>query len=399
MEPPPLPVLNQLLKQLRLQSEWSVNNRPNCQILANQNGFPRLMGAPLALIRELDSSIAHSSDMRRATMLRQLTDLYLIGAEQYADEEIALIDDVFMRLVATIEESSRALLAIRLGPVAKAPPKIVRVLACDDAIDVASPVLTQSEQLDIATLVECAKTKSQEHMLAISRRKTVPEAVTDVLVKRGDQQVVLSTVTNAGAKFSKNGFGVLVNRARGDDLLTRRVGTRPDLPPQLFAQLLEAASEKVRATLEAERKHAQEDIESVVTDITSRIAIKAVTQTQTYAGAQVLVETLNRVGQLNVAKLDGFIRDGRFEEVVATLSLMAKMPPELVEHTVHDTHAESLLVLAKAVGLSWETTKSILTLAAKKYRRSAAGVEKCIFSSFTGSARGGRPASPDRLKQ
>jgi uncharacterized protein (DUF2336 family) len=336
------------------------------------------MGAPLALIRELDSSIAHSSDMRRATMLRQLTDLYLIGAEQYADEEISLIDDVFVRLVATIEESSRALLAIRLGPIAKAPPKVVRLLACDDAIDVASPVLTQSEQLDIATLVECAKTKSQEHMLAISRRKTVPEAVTDILVERGDQQVVLSTVTNTGAKFSENGFGILVDRANGDDLLTRRVGTRPDLPPKLFAQLLEAASETVRATLEAEREHAKQDIERVVSDVTSRIETKAVTQTQAYAAAHVLVETLHRVGRLNVAKLEDFTRDGRFEEIVAALALMANMPPELVERSVNDTHAESLLVLAKAVGLSWETTKSILTLAATKYRRSAADVEKCM---------------------
>jgi uncharacterized protein (DUF2336 family) len=371
------------------------------------------MGAPLALIRELDSSIAQSSDVRRATMLRQLTDVYLIDAEQYDDEKISLIDDVFVRLVATIEESLRALLAIRLGPVAKAPPKVVRLLARDDVIDVASPVLTQSEQLDIATLVECAKTKSQEHMLAISRRKTVPEVVTDVLVERGDQQVVLSTVTNAGAKFSKNGFGILVNRARGDDLLTRRVGTRPDLPPQLFAHQLEAASEKVRATLGAERRHTQEDIEHVVTDITSRIGTKAVTQTQAYAAAQVLVETLNRVRQLNVAKLDDFVQDGRFEEVVAALSLMANMPPELVERTVHDTHAESLLVLAKAVGLSWETTKSILTLAAKKYRRSAAGVEKCmaafgrlkepiaqqILDFHRMRARGGRLASPDSFKQ
>jgi uncharacterized protein (DUF2336 family) len=336
------------------------------------------MGAPLALIRELDSSIAQSSDMRRATMLRQLTDLYLIGADQYAEEEISIIDDVFVRLVATIEESSRALLAIRLGPVAKAPPKVVRLLACDDAIDVASPVLTQSEQLDIETLVECAKTKSQEHMLAISRRKTIPEAVTDILVERGDQQVVLSTVTNAGAKFSENGFGILVDRANGDDLLTRRVGTRPDLPQKLFAQLLEAASETVRATLEAEREHAKQDIERVVTDVTSRIETKAVTQTQAYAAAHVLVDTLHRIGRLNIAKLEDFTRDGRFEEIVAALALMANMPPELIERSVNDTHAESLLVLAKAVGLSWETTKSILTLAATKYRRSAADVDKCM---------------------
>lgn len=309
-------------------------------------------------------------------MLRQLTDLYLIGADQYADEEIDLIDDVFVRLVETIEESSRALLAIRLGPVAKAPPKVLRILACDDAIDVASPVLTQSEQLDVATLVECAKTKSQEHMLAISRRKVIPEPVTDVLVERGDQQVVLSTAINAGARFSTDGFGILVDRARGDDLLTRRVGTRPDLPQPLFKKLLEAASETVRATLAAEREHALKDIERIVADVSGKIERKAVTQTQAYAAAQVLVDALNRNGQLNVAKLEDFAQKDRFEEILAGLSSMAKVPPDLVERMVNDAHTESLLVLAKAINLPWETTKAILTLAAKRYRRSTLGIDK-----------------------
>lgn len=71
--------------------------------------------SPLELIQQLDSSIAHSTDERRSAMLRHLTDLFLVGSDQYSDDEIDLIDDVFMRLVTTIEESSRALLAIRLG--------------------------------------------------------------------------------------------------------------------------------------------------------------------------------------------------------------------------------------------------------------------------------------------
>lgn len=338
------------------------------------------MGAPLALIRELDSSIAHSTDMRRAAMLRQLTDLYLIGADQYAEQEIGVIDDVFVRLVSTIEESSRALLSIRLGPIAKAPPKVIRLLACDDAIDVASPVLTQSEALDVATLVECARTKSQEHMLAISRRKTLPEPVTDILVERGDQQVVLSTAINPGARFSFDGFGLLVDRANGDDLLTRRVGTRPDLPAELFKKLLDAASDKVRETLVAERDHAIKDVERIVSDVRSQIETKAVTQTQAYAAAQVLVDSLHRTGQLNIARLEEFARNDRFEEILAALAVLAKMPPDLVERMVNDTHAESLLVLAKAVCVPWETTKAILTLAAKRYRRSTAGIDKCMAS-------------------
>jgi uncharacterized protein (DUF2336 family) len=337
------------------------------------------MGAPLALIRELDSTMAQASDIRRAAMLRHLTDLYLVGAEDFSDDEIGVIDDVFVRLVETIEESSRALLAIRIAGIAKAPPKVLRILACDDAIEVASPVLSQSERLDTPTLVACAGTKSQEHLLAISRRKALPEAVTDVLVERGDQQIVLSTVRNPGARFSSRGFGMLVERASGDDQLAACVGTRPDLPPRLFEQLLAAASETVRSKLEAEKAHAKDDIARVVAGVSERIEARAaITQSPAYATAQVLVESLYEARQLTAAKLDGFAKAGRFEEIVAALSVMAGAAAELVERMVKDGNAETILVLAKAVDLPWETTKTIIALAAKRYRRSAGDLEKAM---------------------
>ena len=337
------------------------------------------MGAPLALIRELDSTIAHASDLRRAAMLRHLTDLYLLGAEDFTDEEINIVDDVFVRLVATIEESSRALLSLRIAGLAKAPPKVLRMLASDDAIEVASPVLSQSERLDIDTLVVCAASKSQEHLLAISRRKTLPEAVTDVLIERGDPQIVLSTVRNAGARFSALGFGLLVKRSRGDDQLTSSVGARPDLPPQLFDELLAAASQAVRAKLEAERQHGKDDIAQTVGEVSEKIAACAsITRSPAFAAAQVLVESLDAAKQLSIAKLDDFAKAGRFEEIVAALAFMAKIPASVVERTVNDTNAESIVVLAKAVELPWETTRNIIAQAAKRYRRSVADIDKAM---------------------
>jgi uncharacterized protein (DUF2336 family) len=80
------------------------------------------------------------------------------------------------------------------------------VLACDDAIDVASPILTQAENLDSETLIECARTKNQEHLLAISRRKVLPEVLTEVLVERGDQQVVLSTAKNTASATTRDRY-------------------------------------------------------------------------------------------------------------------------------------------------------------------------------------------------
>jgi len=338
------------------------------------------MGAPLELIHELDTSIAHSSDERRSAMLRHLTDLFLVGSDQYSEEEIDLIDDVFVRLVSTIEQSARALLSIRIGPVAIAPPKILRVLACDDAIEVASPVLTQAARLDTETLIECARTKNQEHLLAISRRKTLPEALTDVLVERGDQQVVLSTAQNPGAMFSGKGFDTLVRRARGDDALSFCVGMRPDLPPRLLENLLAVATEKVSKKLVAEREYAKADIQRVVGAVSARIETEAAAQPLSYAAAQVLVESLEQAGLLNSAKLQEFASAGRFEEMVAALSVMSKVPTAMIEQNMRDTRAESLLVLAKAIGLSWETTRSIMTLAAKRYRRSATGIDQAMSS-------------------
>jgi uncharacterized protein (DUF2336 family) len=336
------------------------------------------MGAPLELIHELDSSIAHSTDHRRSAMLRHLTDLFLVSSDEYSEDEIDLIDDVFVRLLATVEHSSRALLSIRLGPVSNAPPKILRQLACDDAIEIASPVLSQAERLDTETLIECARTKHQEHLLAISRRKALPESLTEVLVERGDQQVVLSTAKNAGAKFSSKGFDILVRRSEGDDQLTTCVGLRHDLPHQLFERLLQAASSTVRAKLEAECIHAKSEIDAVVDEVTNRLETELATQPLNHAAAQVLVESMHKANLLTAGKLQEFAISGRFEEMVAALSLMSNVPTAVIEQNMRETQAQSLLVLAKAIGLSWETTRCIMGLAAKRYRHAASGIEQSM---------------------
>ncbi|MGD0024040.1 MAG: hypothetical protein ABSC37_05325, partial [Xanthobacteraceae bacterium] len=77
-------------------------------------------------------------------------------------EQIALFDDVMGRLVDEIESSARATFGHVLATLPDAPPKVVRRLALDDAIDVAGPILSRSGRVDDTTLVEGARTKSQE---------------------------------------------------------------------------------------------------------------------------------------------------------------------------------------------------------------------------------------------
>ena len=164
------------------------------------------MTVPTTVITELECAIAKGSSQQRAEMLMQVADLFVANSPSYTDAEIGLFDDIITRLATEIEISVRSLLAERLAPIANAPANIMRILASDDEIKVAYPVLAQSERLDEAILVQSARSKSQEHLLAISRRKTLSEVITDVLIERGNKQVVLSTAKNRGARFSEAGF-------------------------------------------------------------------------------------------------------------------------------------------------------------------------------------------------
>src|SRR5947199_6507766 len=167
---------------------------------------------PEGLLDELQTTLAHGTVARRVETLRRVIDLFISGAVDYSHQQIELFDDVFQRLMKHIETSAKALLSNRLAPVDTAPPLTIRALAFDDVIEVAGPVLTQSSRLDDDALIEAARNKSQAHLLAISNRKSLSGAVTDVLVQRGNDEVVQNTVNNPGAEFTERGFTRLVNR-------------------------------------------------------------------------------------------------------------------------------------------------------------------------------------------
>src|SRR5262249_60831879 len=99
------------------------------------------MSAQDSLISELEEAISHGSDERRAKTLRRVTDLFVFGSGHFSEDHVTLFDGVFTHLIAHIEQSARAMLANQLGPIANAPPKAIRTLAFDDAIEGPGPVL------------------------------------------------------------------------------------------------------------------------------------------------------------------------------------------------------------------------------------------------------------------
>jgi len=335
---------------------------------------------PLPLIDELEAAVAAGSNARRIEMLTRITDLFVGNAPRYSEDQIGVFDDVMVRLVCTIEAKARAKLSHRLAPIANAPANLVHLLAFDDDIEVARPVLSQSERLDERALLANAGNKSQRHLLAISQRKSLSAAVTDVLVERGDREVVHSVVKNTGARFSDAGFRMLVKRSAGDDDLATEVGMRVDIPRPHFLMLLEKASSAVRARLAAENPQASRAIEGVVAEVVGGIRNEARKASPDFAAAQATVERQNRIRRIGEAEIYQYARDRKFEETAIALSLLCDTPIDVVERALLDPGAEIVLILAKVAGLSSTTTKALLLLRSADRGMSAKDLEQALSS-------------------
>ena len=330
-----------------------------------------------AILEELEAALTHGSAERRVRTLQRVTDLFVFGSSHFSGDQVAVFDRVFSHLIVDIETSARAALASRLAAIANAPPGLIRTLAFDDTVEVAGPVLRQSSLLDNVTLVENAKIKSQQHLLSISQRKALAATVTDVLVERGDRAVALSAARNAGAKFSDAGYVRLVKRSAGDDELAQSVGLRPDIPRQQFLKLLGTASKAVRLALEAAHPQSSIEIKHAVAEVANAIQAQAAGSSRDYATARRLIESLKASGRLAESEVATFALAGKFEETAVSLALLSGMAIDAIERAMVQEREESILIVAKAIGLSWPTAKATLLLCAGKKGMATHTLEQC----------------------
>jgi len=193
-----------------------------------------MMPAAQSLISELDAALSKASDSQHLQILRRVTDLFLVGAGTYTDEQVAIFDDVIGRLIENMDQAALIELSARLAPVGQAPANVVARLSGYDDIAVSGPALEKSETLTDTTLVEIAGKKGQKHLAAIAGRLRISELVTDVLIERGNPEVSRKVTSNQGARFSEVGFVKLINKAKGDRDLATAISARSDLPPELL---------------------------------------------------------------------------------------------------------------------------------------------------------------------
>jgi uncharacterized protein (DUF2336 family) len=335
------------------------------------------MSAATSLIPELEDVITHGTRAKRTEMLERITALFVHDSSRYSDAQVSLFDEVFSLLISEIETKARAALALQLAPLDNAPARVLRTLARDDAIEVAGPVLRLAKDLPEDDLVALAETKSQAHLQAISERNSLGEAVTDVLVRRGDRDVARQVADNLGARISETGFVRLVERAETDSILAEKVGLRPDIPLKIFRELLRKATAIVHERLLAAANPEQRtQIRHVLDQVSDEVGARV--GPRDYRTAQRIVLALMQSGRMNEAVLCAFARENKYEETVVAVAALSKVPIKIVDRLLAGERPDPVLILCKAADMSWPTVKSVMTSCAKANGVSVIGIEGAL---------------------
>jgi uncharacterized protein (DUF2336 family) len=308
---------------------------------------------------DLDAALQSGSSEKRVAMLRKVTNLFLSEANRLNEEQIGVFDDVLVQLIERIETRTLVEISERLAPVANAPIDLTLNLARHSEIGIARPILTQSSRLTTAELVEIAKTRSQDHLLAISERGQIETAVTDVLLDRGNQAVVHSVAGNSGAKFSENGFAALLKAAETDDNLAEKAGSRLDLPLDLLRRLLLRATEAVRSRLLSRTPpEFQEEMRRALSAAAEAVDRES-SKPRDFQAAKAFVELLREKGELDETTLFEFARARKFEQTAVALSLLSAASLEIIKPLMTSPRDDGLLIPCKAADCKWETVSAI----------------------------------------
>ena len=182
----------------------------------------------------------------RAETAAKIADGFKAG--DLSDAERQLAEEIFRVMVKDAEVRVREALAQNLKESPDIPHDVAVILAQDVEL-VALPVLQFSDVLTDDDLIAIISSQSPEKQVAIAKRSTVSENVSDALVETGNEDAVISLVSNEGAEISEHSLIKVVDNLGDSEGVQGAMVNRAKLPVTVSERLVTVVSEKFAADL------------------------------------------------------------------------------------------------------------------------------------------------------
>ena len=333
------------------------------------------MSAPHSnLSRLVDLAREPSSDKRRE-LLREMTDLFMAAPAKYSEAENNQFGDILGTVAREMEMEVRQNLATRLANVPNAPRSLIVQLA-NDEISVAAPVLSRSKVLQDHDLISLAKLKSQDHLHAIAGREVVSSDVSDALVARGDDKVLVRLASNAGAKLSETAMETLTEKAQNVEALRRPMVTRADLPPHLLNEMFFAVSAELKRVIMGRIGDIDPSIiDGAIRQTERRMKMRANAPDPEQVKADAFMAQLSKSGPVTESMLVNLAKQKRAMEVAIVFAKLAGLDLATAKRVLNDPNPEALAIAARACRFDRQTFSTLALSRADETRSLSAAYE------------------------
>ena len=320
------------------------------------------------MFAELTELARERSSGKRIELLRRMTDLYFSGLDSRTTAEVFLFNDIVQKIVDSVERDAKVQIAVNLATLPNFPREIVLHLADDSDIDVARPVIRGATALTDEDLVSIAMRGLQAHLCAIAMRESLSEVVTNVLVDRGDREVVHTVSANDGARFSPYGIDQLIEKAQDDVDLHAILVERPDLSQETVDKLLPLISGHLVIKL-AERNFDVGELLSPQMTETIRQRVTAalrdrranIRQTEYYMeqvreGVLTLDEAIQQLAQSK-----------RLLDIATVMSEFVQLDRSHMFTIITGGKLQTLMITFRSLDLAWNTFNAVIALREAKF--------------------------------
>ncbi|MEQ1608129.1 MAG: DUF2336 domain-containing protein [Hyphomonadaceae bacterium] len=297
----------------------------------------------------LDLAKEGSSEKRRE-LLRQITDVFLADQPERTNRESELFDEIIGAVSADLETQVRIELAKKIA-VSNVPVRRTARRLAMDVIEVAGPVLEHSRALSETDLIDVIKAKSQDHMMAVTKRPHIGENVSSALVAKGEDRVVASLLENPTARMNRETFQRVAERAEVSPILHAPFVRNAHVPLDLLNNIYLKVENNLRR--EIMRKFhgvSPTELEAALEASRNQLSSAYGAVPEDYQAAKDHVVALEKRGALQPPVLVQLLREGRRTAFLLTFAQLVDIEFGLGKRLIDAKDIDALAMLCRGAG-------------------------------------------------
>jgi uncharacterized protein (DUF2336 family) len=297
-------------------------------------------------------------------LLKRLTDVVCLPSSRVNSFERSMTADLLVEMLNEAPTAERARVARRLCQLVEAPNNLLRRLLLDE-IDVARPLLEDSNALSDADMVAVVMNAETEHRKLVARRRDLAEIVGEALLERAEPAVITTLLRNETARLSGPTMDVIVATTRDEPAMVPWVLRRRELRPSQAYVMFWWCEAEARRTILQRFAVSREVLQDMAGDV---FAIAAAEGWQD-AGSRKALQFIERrqrnrqaIEKSPYESLEDAVRQaqsGLTREVAEEISYLAGIKPMTGAKILADDGGEPIAILCKATGLPKAAVRAI----------------------------------------